>query len=95
MQLRSEVEQCHKEPVEKLNKQEQKLVLQIIEREAQIESIAQSKGYNEICVYIDEDRVNISVRKDGFSDADAVKLTEIATDNLKISSKNIKIVEVK
>jgi len=36
MQLRSEVEQCHKEPVEKLNKQEQKLVLQIIEREAQI-----------------------------------------------------------
>ena len=36
MQLRSEVEQCHKEPVEKLNKQEQKLVLQIIEREAQL-----------------------------------------------------------
>ena len=36
MQLRSEIEQCHKEPVEKLNKQEQKLVLQIIEREAQI-----------------------------------------------------------
>ena len=74
-----------------------KIILQAqnIEREAQIESIAQSKGYNEICVYIDEDRVNISVRKDGFSDADAVKLTEIATDNLKISSKNIKIVEVK
>ena len=36
MQLRSEVEQCHNEPVEKLNKKEQKLVLQIIEREAQI-----------------------------------------------------------
>ena len=36
MQLRSEVEQGHKEPVEKLSKQEQKLVLQIIEREAQI-----------------------------------------------------------
>ena len=30
-----------------------------------------------------------------FSDEDVVKLTEIATDNLKISSKNVKIVEVK
>lgn len=74
-----------------------KIILQAqnIEKEAQIESIAQSKGYNEICVYIDEDKVNISVRKEGFSGEDAVKLTEIASDNLKISSKNIKIVEVK
>lgn len=66
-----------------------------IEKESQIESIAQSKGYAEICVYIDDDKADISVRKSDFSEADVVKLTEIATDNLKISSKNIKIVEVK
>lgn len=66
-----------------------------IEKESQIESIAQSKGYAEICVYIDDDKADISVRKSDFSEADVVKLTEIATDNLKISSKNVKIVEVK
>ena len=68
---------------------------QCVEKETQIENIAHSKGYGEICVYIDEDNVNISVRKDGFCDDDAAKLTDIAVDNLKISPKNVKIVEVK
>lgn len=66
-----------------------------LEKETQIESIAQSKGYSEICVYVDEEGVNIAVRKDGFSDEDAVRLTDIATGQLGISAKNIKIVEVK
>lgn len=66
-----------------------------LEKETQIESIAQSKGYSEICVYIDEDGVNMAVRKDGFSGEDAVKLTDIATEQLSISAKNVKIVEVK
>ena len=66
-----------------------------LEKETEIESIAQSKGYSEICVYIDEERVNISVRKEGFSGEDVVKLTDIATDQLQIPAKNIKIVEVK
>lgn len=66
-----------------------------LEKETQIESIAQSKGYSEICVYIDEDGVNMAVRKDGFSDEDVVRLTDIAAEQLRISAKNIKIVEVK
>lgn len=66
-----------------------------LEKETEIESIAQSKGYSEICVYIDEERVNISVRKDGFSGEDVVKLTDIATEQLQIPAKNVKIVEVK
>ena len=56
---------------------------------------AQSKGYSEICVYVDGSEANIMVRKDGFSDEDVVKLTSIATEQLKISAQNIKIVEVK
>lgn len=66
-----------------------------LEKETEIESIAQSKGYSEICVYIDEEKVNISVRKDGFSGEDVVKLTDIATEQLQIPAKNVKIVEVK
>lgn len=66
-----------------------------VQKESEIESIAQSKGYNEICVYVDGSEANIMVRKDGFSDEDVVKLTSIATEQLKISAQNIKIVEVK
>ncbi len=66
-----------------------------LEKETQIESIAQSKGYSEICVYVDEDGVNMAVRKEGFSDEDAVRLTDIATGQLGISAQNVKIVEVK
>lgn len=66
-----------------------------LEKETQIESIAQSKGYSEICVYIDEDGVNMAVRKDGFSSEDVVRLTDIATEQLGVSAKKVKIVEVK
>ena len=66
-----------------------------LEKETEIESIAQAKGYSEICVYIDEEKVNISIRKDGFSGEDVVKLTDIATEQLQIPAKNVKIVEVK
>lgn len=66
-----------------------------VQKESEIESIAQSKGYSEICVYVDDSEANIMVRKDGFSDEDVVKLTSIATEQLKISAQNVKIVEVK
>ena len=46
-------------------------------------------------LYVDGSEANIMVRKDGFSDEDVVKLTSIATEQLKISAQNIKIVEVK
>lgn len=65
------------------------------ERENTMESIAQSKGYAEICVYLEENSANIMVRKEGFSEEDVVKLTDIATETLNLSANNIKIVEVK
>lgn len=66
-----------------------------VQKESEIESIAQSKGYSEICVYVDDNSANIMVRKDGFCDEDVVKLTAVATEQLGISAQNIKIVEVK
>lgn len=66
-----------------------------VQKESEIESIAQSKGYSEICVYVDDTEANVMVRKSGFNDDDVVKLTAIVTDQLKISAQNVKIVEVK
>ena len=66
-----------------------------VQKETEIEGIAQSKGYNEICVYVDEGDANVMVRKSGFGDEDVTKLTEIVTDKLKISAQNVKIVEVR
>ncbi|MGN0149629.1 MAG: SpoIIIAH-like family protein [Clostridia bacterium] len=66
-----------------------------VEKETEIESIAQSKGYSEICTYVDENGVNIMVRKEGFANEDVVKLTDIATAELGISAKDVKIIEVR
>ncbi|MCI5605143.1 MAG: SpoIIIAH-like family protein [Clostridia bacterium] len=66
-----------------------------VEKETEIESIAQSKGYSEICAYVDENGVNIMVRKEGFANEDVVKLTDIATAELGISAKDVKIIEVR
>ena len=66
-----------------------------VEKEAAIESVAQSKGYAEICVYIEDDTANVSVRKDGFSQEDVAVLTDIVTDQTNLSAQNIRIIEVR
>ena len=66
-----------------------------VQNEAEIENLARAKGYDKICVYISEENVNITVQKDEFSESDAAKIQEIATEQLKISPNQIKIVEVR
>lgn len=66
-----------------------------IEKESSIESLAQSKGYGEICVYIDDSTANVAVRKDGFSESDVTVLLEIVTSQTDLGAEDIKIVEVK
>ena len=66
-----------------------------VEKEAAIESVAQSKGYAEICVYIEDDTANVSVRKEGFSQSDVAVLTDIVTDQTDLSAQNIRIIEVR
>ena len=66
-----------------------------VEQEASIENIIKAKGYEKATVYIDGEKVEIVVQKDGFSDVDAAKLSEIATEQLEISPTNVKIVPVK
>lgn len=65
-----------------------------VEKEAVIENIAKAKGYPDISVYIDGEEVSIVVKKDNFSDSDVAKIKDIATEQLGISGKNIKIVQV-
>ena len=66
-----------------------------VEKEAAIESVAQSKGYAEICVYIEDDTANVSVRKDGFSQDDVAVITDIVTDQTDLSAQNIRIIELR
>lgn len=83
---------------EEIRKKAGEKILQIssdIENENAIESIAQSKGYSEICAYINDNMARIMVRKEGFSSQDVVKITDIATETLNLSANSIKIVEVK
>lgn len=66
-----------------------------VEAEASIENTIRAKGYENCCVHIDGQNVSILVKKDGLSDQDAVKLSEIATNTLGINRSNVKIIPVK
>lgn len=66
-----------------------------VEQEASIENIIKAKGYENSSVYIDGEKVEIVVQKDGFSDDDAARLSEIATSQLEIPPSNVKIIPVK
>ena len=70
-------------------------IASITEKETAVENIARAKGYEKICVFVNEDSVDISVKKDNFSEEDVVKINEIAQNQLNVPTKNIKIVEVK
>ncbi len=66
-----------------------------VEREASIENIIKAKGYENASCYIDGEMVEILVKKDGITDEDVAKLSEIATSQLGISAANVKIIPVK
>ena len=70
-------------------------IARITEKETAVENIARAKGYEKICVFVNEDSADISVKKDNFGEEDVVKINEIAQNQLGIPTKNIKIVEVK
>lgn len=77
-------------------KEAQERILKIsenVEKETSVENIAKAKGYANICVYVEDSMVTITVQKDGFSQDDAVRLSQIATEQLKISANNVKVVE--
>lgn len=81
-----------------IRKKAQQQILDIAgltEKETAVENIAKAKGYDNICVFVNEDTVNITVKQDGFSEADVIKLQEIAQEQIKISVNKIKVVEIK
>ena len=83
---------------DEVRKQAQQKILEmasLTEKETVVENLARAKGYDKICVYVNENSVDISVQKDGFSEEDVVKIHEIARNQLNIPTKNIKVVEVK
>lgn len=65
-----------------------------VEKEATIENIAKAKGFSEVAVYIDGEAVDILVKKSDLSENDILKLKEIASEQLNIGAKDIKIVQV-
>ena len=70
-------------------------IARLSEKESAVENIAEAKGYDKICVFVNEDTVNITVKKQDFSEEDVIKLKEIAQEQIKIDANNIKVVEIK
>ncbi len=66
-----------------------------IEKESQIESIANAKGYPDFCAYVNDGTATITVRSDGLTDEDIVKIKDIVTSGTEISADRVKIVQVK
>ncbi len=66
-----------------------------VEHEAQIENTIKAKGFEDASVYIDSGSVEIIVKRDGFTDKDALLISEIATSRLSIPHSNVKIIPVK
>lgn len=66
-----------------------------IELENTIESIAEAKGYPEVCAYINEGAAVLTVRFEGLDQTHMAKLCEIVSETANIGVDKIKIVEVK
>lgn len=66
-----------------------------IEKENRIESIAKAKGFPDLCAYVNDSTAAITVRSDGLTEDQIVKLKDIVTSGSDISADRIKIIQVK
>lgn len=66
-----------------------------IETESQIENIAAARGFSDVCVYINNDSVTMTVKTEGLSPEDVEKLTDAIVSNTDVSADNVTIIEVK
>ena len=66
-------------------------VAKLSEKESVCESLIKSKGYEDVVVYINEDKANVIVKCSTLSSEDATKIAEIVTEQTGVSPQGIKI----
>ncbi len=64
------------------------------DKESVCENLILAKGFEGAVVYIDDENVTVTVKKEGFNQQDAIKVQDIVTGNTGIETKYIKIVAV-
>ncbi|MBQ7717708.1 MAG: SpoIIIAH-like family protein [Clostridia bacterium] len=68
---------------------------ELTEKETTVENLIKAKGYTDAVVYLNDEKANVVVRADEFSNQDATIISEIITEQTGISAANIKITQVK
>ncbi|MBQ3427598.1 MAG: SpoIIIAH-like family protein [Clostridia bacterium] len=66
-----------------------------IRLESSIENVAAAKGYEDICVYINEGTAVVTVKTEGLTDTDAAIISDIVTSTACIEPSGIRLIEVK
>ncbi len=66
-----------------------------IESEAKIENIIKAKGFSEVMVYIQQEKVTVIVKSKGLKEAQAAQIKDIVITETDVDLENISIVEVK
>lgn len=65
-----------------------------IELEGNVENVAAAKGFSDVCVYINDGTAVVTVKTDGLSDDDAIKLTDAITSASGIPASKVKLIPV-
>ena len=65
-----------------------------IELESNVENVAAAKGFSDVCVYINEGTAVVTVKTEGLSDDDAIKLTDAVTSTASIPASCVRIIPV-
>ena len=65
------------------------------EKENSIETLIKAKKFADCVAIINDDKINIIVKTETLNSSQVLQIQDIVTDQIKISSENIKIIEVK
>lgn len=66
-----------------------------IELESNVENVCSAKGYQDVCVYINEGTAVVTIKCDGISAEDASIITDAVTSTANISPAAVKLIEVR
>lgn len=71
------------------------ILAKTIESEGKIENIIKAKGFSEVMVYIQSEKVTVIVKTKGLKDAQVAQIKDIIITETDVDPENISIVEVK
>ncbi len=70
-------------------------IAESIETEGKIENLIKARGFADCMVYLESDKIDVLVKCDGMTDAEAAQIKDVIMGEVDLPAENISVIEIK